>query len=251
MYRACGWSTSYTVVLFLRPQWVQIIAISMSVCLYICPLLTYLKNCVSPNLTKVVVHVSYGRCSVRLWWLCNRIKNTLYTSSFADDAIFARNQPGKGDASKAYTNQLTRVSTKAHPSPEPKLHLDRYNRFCRAHYCDRQTTLLGLSVAVGRIYVQVTSDSLSVYSSYDIEPPPHHNHFTAPFPGPSRWASARRELLDFMVQGKINRDRHTDHPAGRHSIPTNQCPPPPSPIFLTGQMPFLPPSQQCEITEGS
>jgi len=34
-----------------------------------------------------------------------------------------------------------------------------------------------------------------------------------------------------MVQGKINRGRHTDHPAGRHSIRTNQCvcPPPPSP----------------------
>ena len=40
-----------------------------------------------------------------------------------------------------------------------------------------------------------------------------------------------RELLDFMVQGKINRGRHTDHPAGCHSIRTNQCPPPPSPIF--------------------
>jgi len=34
-----------------------------------------------------------------------------------------------------------------------------------------------------------------------------------------------------VVQGKINRGRHTDHPAGRHSIRTNQCPPPPSPIF--------------------
>ena len=34
-----------------------------------------------------------------------------------------------------------------------------------------------------------------------------------------------------MVQGKINRDRHTDHPDGRHSIRTKQCPPPPSPIF--------------------
>jgi len=28
-----------------------------------------------------------------------------------------------------------------------------------------------------------------------------------------------------MVQGKINRGRHTDHPAGRHSVSTNQCPP--------------------------
>ena len=34
------------------------------------------------------------------------------------------------------------------------------------------------------------------------------------------------ELLDFMVQGKINRGRHTDHPAGCHSIRTNQCAPP-------------------------
>jgi len=42
---------------------------------------------------------------------------------------------------------------------------------------------------------------------------PHHNRFTTLFPGPPGWAGARRELLDFMVQGKINRGRHTDHPA--------------------------------------
>jgi len=52
-------------------------------------------------------------------------------------------------------------------------------------------------------------------------PTHHHNRFTALFPGPHGWAIARRELLDFMVQGKINRARHTDHPAGRHSIWTN------------------------------
>jgi len=55
-----------------------------------------------------------------------------------------------------------------------------------------------------------------------------HNRFTALFPGPPGWAGAWRELLDFMVQGKINRGRHTNNPAGRHSIRTNQCPPPPS-----------------------
>jgi len=60
-------------------------------------------------------------------------------------------------------------------------------------------------------------------------PPPQHNHFTTLFPGPPGWAGARRELLDFMVQGKINRGRHTDHPTGRHSIRTNQYLPPPSP----------------------
>jgi len=50
-----------------------------------------------------------------------------------------------------------------------------------------------------------------------------HIRFTALFPGPPRWAGARRELLDFMVQGKINRGRCTDHPAGHHSTRTNQC----------------------------
>jgi len=69
-----------------------------------------------------------------------------------------------------------------------------------------------------------------------------HNRFTALSPGPLGWAGARRELLDFMVQGKINRGRHTDHPAGRHSIRTNQCLHHPPPIFFTGRMPFLPPN---------
>jgi len=59
----------------------------------------------------------------------------------------------------------------------------------------------------------------------------YYNRFTTLFLGSPGWAGARRELLDFMVQGKINRGRHTYHPAGHHSIWTNQCPPPPPPIF--------------------
>jgi len=34
-----------------------------------------------------------------------------------------------------------------------------------------------------------------------------------------------------MVQEKINKGRYSDHPAGCHSIQSNQCPPPPSPNF--------------------
>ena len=56
------------------------------------------------------------------------------------------------------------------------------------------------------------------------------------------------ENFGSMVQGKINRGRHTDYLAGRHSIRTNQCQPPPSPIFFTGRMPFLPSSQQRRST---
>jgi len=47
------------------------------------------------------------------------------------------------------------------------------------------------------------------------------------FLGLSRWASARRNLLlDFNGAREDNRHRHrhTDHPAGRHSIQTNQRP---------------------------
>jgi len=41
-----------------------------------------------------------------------------------------------------------------------------------------------------------------------------------------------------------------NHPAGRHSIRTNQCPPPPSLPFFTGQMPFLTANQRWQSTEG-
>ena len=64
------------------------------------------------------------------------------------------------------------------------------------------------------------------HSTYTPQP------FYGPFPGQPGWAGARKELLDFMVQGKINRGRHTDHPAGRHSVRTNQCPPLSSPIEI-------------------
>ena len=66
--------------------------------------------------------------------------------------------------------------------------------------------------------------------------PPHHNRFR-PFLDPPEWAGAIRELLDFMLQGKIIRARHTDHLPGRYSIRTKQCPPLPCSHF-TGWMPF-------------
>ena len=79
-----------------------------------------------------------------------------------------------------------------------------------------------------------------------MEIPPHHNHFMALFPGPPRSAGARRELLDFMVQGKINRGRNIDHPAERQSIWTNQCSPPPSPHFLQDGCPSCHPTNNVK-----
>jgi len=70
--------------------------------------------------------------------------------------------------------------------------------------------------------------------------------FYGPIPGPPGWAGARREVVDFVVQGKINRGRHTDHPAGRHSIRTNQCLPPPYPHFLPAGFPSCRPTNSVK-----
>ena len=75
----------------------------------------------------------------------------------------------------------------------------------------------------------------------------HHNRFTALFQDYPGEPVPEEKLLDFMMQRKINRSRHTDQPAGRHSIWTNQCPPPPS-QFFTDRMPFMLPNQQWQST---
>ena len=54
-----------------------------------------------------------------------------------------------------------------------------------------------------------------------------------------------------MVQGKINRGRHTDHPAGRHSIQTKQCPPPPSPHFLQAGCPSCRPTNSVKALKAT
>ena len=65
--------------------------------------------------------------------------------------------------------------------------------------------------------------------------PPFHGTtpqpFYGPFSGTTRVSRCQKRTLNFKVQGKINRGRHKDDPAGCHSIWTNQCPPPPSLIF--------------------
>jgi len=40
---------------------------------------------------------------------------------------------------------------------QPKRHLDRFSRFCRADYCDRQTDHATRSVTIGRLYVRSTA----------------------------------------------------------------------------------------------
>jgi len=87
---------------------------------------------------------------------------------------------------------------------QPPLQLPNCHRLCGFHHpaCWNCTQFL----VIGFVWCWTT---------------PHHNRFTALLPEPPGWAGARRELLGFMVQGKIDRGRHTDYPAGRHSVRTN------------------------------
>ena len=54
-----------------------------------------------------------------------------------------------------------------------------------------------------------------------------------------------------MGQGEINRGRHTDHPAGRHSIRTNQWPPPPSSHFLQARCPSCRPTNSVKALKAT
>ena len=99
-----------------------------------------------------------------------------------------------------------------------------------------------------------TSDNIThLHTQYTQHTTPHHTTTVLwPFfPGPPGRADAIRELLDFMVQGKINRGRHTDHPAGRHSIRTNQCPPPPSPHFVQAGCPSCRPTNSVKALKAN
>ena len=64
-----------------------------------------------------------------------------------------------------------------------------------------------------------------------------HDHFLTIFPGPSMWASARRNLLDFYGAREDNRGRYTDHLAWHHSIWTNRRPISIIPIFMPVALP--------------
>ena len=59
----------------------------------------------------------------------------------------------------------------------------------------------------------------------------HHNHLRLFFQDHPGEPVPEENFWTMCLQGKINRGRHTNRPAGRHSIRTKQCPPPSSPCF--------------------
>jgi len=55
--------------------------------------------------------------------------------------------------------------------------------------------------------------------------------FYSPLSGTTQVSQCQKRTSGLCGARKINRGRHTNHPAGRHSLRTNQCPPPPSPCL--------------------
>ena len=106
-----------------------------------------------------------------------------------------------------------------------------------------------IQILTWTLKIILTLTPLTLWTYYHISTTTH-NRFTALFLGPPGWAGARK-LLGFMVQGKINRGRHTDHPAGCHSIRSNQCPPPPFPHFLQAGCPSCRPTNSVKALKAT
>jgi len=81
-----------------------------------------------------------------------------------------------------------------------------------------------------------------------------HTHLTALFPGPPGWAGTRKVKpiwiilkqetvsgsgISWAICKSASRSRQITTPVPHHSK------------FFTGRMPFLPPNQQCQSTEGT
>jgi len=70
--------------------------------------------------------------------------------------------------------------------------------------------------------------------------------FYSPLSGTTQVSQCQKITSVFYGAGKINRGRHTDHLTGRHSIRTNQCPPPPSLHFLQAGCPSCRPTNSVK-----
>ena len=86
----------------------------------------------------------------------------------------------------------------------------------------------------------------------------YYHHHTTTVLRPFFWDNPgepvpKRKLLDFMVHGKTNSLTEADTPTIRMGATPSELAVHTStiPSFFTGQMPFLPPNQHSQTTEGN
>jgi len=77
--------------------------------------------------------------------------------------------------------------------------------------------------------------------------PPPPQPFYGPFSGTTRVSRCQKRTSGLYGARGFNRGRYTDHPAGHHSIRTNQCPPPSSPMIMTSSCEQINYSDVCKV----
>ena len=159
-------------------------------------------------------------------WCVSTLLQKLFKPALPNDAVvsfYIQTQKLVLAVYHLCTNQLNKVDIAARYQVRRVMFVAR--QLIRRHTFTQPGFFIPVSYPISLIVLHKTQFSLllplqRLFFKYfmTLVTTPHHNRFTALFPGPAGWAGARREPLDFMVQGKINRGRHTDHPAERHSI---------------------------------
>jgi len=81
--------------------------------------------------------------------------------------------------------------------------------------------------------------------------PPTPQPFYGPFFRTTRVSWCQKRTSGLYGAREDNRGRHTDNPAGRHSIRTNQCTPPPSPYFLQAGCPSCCPTNSVKALKAT
>ena len=192
---------------------------AISICRSVCPLV-YLKNHVSRlgEIFCACYDVTCCRGSVALWWQCNML-----CTSFVDDVMFSHNgRNTHSDCSVAnYSLQLARlrhwiVHLVAKSVIADCLVVIVVSVIVSQSSLTQCAVLCMLQQPCAECTLSFNNANCDIFRVFKSTPPPPHqyNRFTALFPGAPRWAGARREFLDFILQGKINRGRHINHPAG-------------------------------------
>jgi len=154
------------------------------------------------------------------------------------------------------TTQSTDPTRKTHPMTQsfpwstarkdidPFTYSTSYNKSSKYQYENTE-----ISVSSWQIWVIIININVIKVQNLNHHAP-HHNRFTALFWDHPGEPVPEQNFWTLWCKGRLT-EADTLTIRLRHSIRTNQCPPPPSPIFFTGQMPFLPLNQQCQSTEAT
>jgi len=149
----------------------------------------------------------------------------------------------------------------AHPSAQPKWHFDRFSSVqlflqgSRLWQINRLTDRRSKSVRNNRPHLHLHSSEMranklwNIVATDDTNQWHNHNHFMVFFRDHPGEPVPEENFWTLWCKGRLT-EADTNHLAWRHSIRNQPVPTSTIPPFFTGRMPFLPPNQQCQSTEG-